>query len=186
MNSSPPTTLTPYNSKTVKDRENLLTYYWKLSLRGIKCKRPHQNRMKNKNFTSPAKSQFFTPWTHLYQNWKKLPKNACSILFCIFYKESFGKNPIEIGSKIKFFHNIPNWITPPPTTLTPFSSKTVRDRENLLAYYWKLSLRGIKCKKPHQNRMKNKNFSSPAKSHFFNPLTPFIQKSEKATKKCFK
>ena len=24
--------------------------------------------------------------------------------------------------------------------------------------------------------MKNKNFSSPAKSHFLNPLTPFIKK----------
>ena len=31
--------------------------------------------------------------------------------------------------------------------------------------------------------MKNKNFSSTAKSHFFNPLTPLIQKSEKAKKK---
>jgi len=27
-------------------------------------------------------------------------------------------------------------------------------------------------KKTHQNRMKNKNFSSPAKSHFLNRLTP--------------
>ena len=55
--------------------------------------------------------------------------------------------------------------SPPPTSLTPFNSKKVKDRENLLAFALKLSLRGIKCKKPHQNRMKNKNFPS-AKSHF--------------------
>ena len=129
-------------------------------------------------------NHIFNHLTPFRQKLEKLPKDACSNLSCIFYKESFGKNPIEIGSKIKIFHNIPNWITPPQTTLTPFSSKTVPDRENMLTYYWKLSLRGIKCKKPHQNQMKNKNFTSPAKLHFLNPLTPFTQKTLIFTKKC--
>ena len=149
-----------------------------------KCKKPHQNRMNNKNFTSPAKSHFLNPLTPFIQKTVHFTKNAWRNIYCIFYEESFAENPVKIELKIKFFHIIRNWISPPPTTLTPFSSKTVKDRENPLTYYWKLSLRGIKCKKPHQNRMKNKNFTSPAKSHFFNPLTPFTQKTLIFTKKC--
>ena len=105
-----------------------------------------------------SKMHLLNPLTPLIQKTNILQKNAWSNFYCIFYEESFAENPVKIKLKIKFFHIIRNWISPPPTTLTPFSSKTVKDRENLLTYYRKVSLRRIKCKKPHQNRIKNKNF----------------------------
>ena len=155
MNSSSPTTLTPYNSKTVKDRENLLTYYWKLSLRGIKCKRPHQNRMKNKNFTSPAKSHFLNPLTPFLKKTVNFPKNAWSNFCCIFQQESFAKNPIKIGWEIKKFQKLGCGHF-----RTPYISITVRDRSwrlwpIMLTFSW-----GIQRKKPHQNWTRNRELLS--------------------------
>ena len=123
--------LTLFFLKTVRDRENLLIYCWKLSMRRINWKKSHQNLMKNKIFPFPTK-------------WRK----------------------ITIFSQFD-----------------PFILKTVRDRKNLLAYYWKLSMRRIKWKKSHWNQMKNKKFPSPAKSHF-KPLLPLYIKTVGATKNC--
>ena len=61
------------------------------------------------------------------------------------WEESNEKIPWKSDEKWKFY------VVPKITflaPLAPFISKTVRDRKNMLAYYWKLSLRGIKWKNP--------------------------------------
>ena len=94
---------------------------------------------------------FSTLWPLLYKNRKKLQKNAWSNFCCFFLRNHLEKSASKSDKKLKFFHIKGNWLPLLPTNLTPFSSKTVRDRENLLTNFWKPSLREIKCKKPHQN-----------------------------------
>ena len=123
----PPTTLTPFSSKTVKDRENLLTYLWKLSLRGIKCKNLIKIGWKIKISHLLQNRIFKTLWPLLYKKWYILQKNAWRNFYCIFYKESFAKNPIKIWWEIKKFQKLGRghyW--------TPHISITVRDRSRQL------------------------------------------------------
>ena len=84
-----------------------------------------------------------------------MAKNLWEEFYCIFLEEAFAKNPIKIQWKIKKKILA---LPPPPTPLTPIILKTVRDSKNLLAHVWKHSLTGIRWKKSHRNRIKNKNF----------------------------
>ena len=159
--------LTPFILKTVKDRKNLLTYYWKLWMRRIKWKKSHQNPMKNKKFPSPAKSHFYPLLPLLYKKRSVLKKIAWSNICSPSNKESFKTNPVQIRwiiKKFKIWRSAKMYLF---TTLTQIISKTVRDSKILLTYYRKLSLRGIQWKKSHQNPTKNKNLPYPRKWHFW-------------------
>ena len=51
--------------------------------------------------------------------------------------------------------------------------ETVRDRKNWMEYQSNLFQRGIQRKKPHRNRIGNKNFPLGTKNHCFWPFDPF-------------
>ena len=88
LNFAPALLLTPFSSKTVKDRENLLTHCWKLSLRGIKCK-------KNIKIGWKIKKKYFlqnhilkTLWNLLYKKRYKFYEKTFGVTFIAFAKKN--------------------------------------------------------------------------------------------------
>ena len=86
-------------------------------------------------------------------------------LFMRNHLEKYHHNRI----KNNVFHIIRNWKCPSTHYFDPFYSKAVKHRVNPLIMRNPMQI-------THQNWIKNKNFTSPAKSHFYNLLTPYIHK----------
>ena len=71
---------------------------------------------------------------------------------------------------------------PPNTSLIPFSLKTVGDREKAVDILLKALIERNQMQKKNIEIGRKIKISHLLQNRIFNPLTPIIQKSEKATK----
>lgn len=80
----------PFYLKTVKDRKNLLTHYWKLSLREIQRKNP--SKSDKKNFIYQGKWRFW-PFDPFYlENGKRSKKSVDTSLKLLIRRDPPKKN----------------------------------------------------------------------------------------------